>query len=461
MDVESTTGTVSLILGHGTHNEEICKSVPRNVASNSNFLVSTKCLKHKEDIKCDDGGSWVNNGIRKVYIHIHNEKNHKKMKVDVIKRGGKAPDDQCWCLTRTYFILKQSKDFKTIIVTLQSQLDYTGLQSLTLSSIYHIYFIDVTGMNMENQIVRYHFTNEEHTVYYPRFLMETRGGGSTPYKRQLQSTRDLLKVAAKTSKPQEACVQVEEQLGGIDKVPSTSALPHNKQQVASIHRNLFQCSSFSDPIMAIVDLYKTEFPEFVRALQILPSPSCILATDKQLQELLLNCTQQNYFGVMHLDLTFNLGNFFVTPIVFPLVRYVHRKTSGGSPSFVGPVLLHHQITHGTYSYFLNHLVALKPEIRQVKAVGTDGELALCNSLRDNIPQAVHLRCLKHIKDAIEHKLQDLKFDEESVHMIIADVFSVVSDGVQELGLSDAIDPDDFYAKLMSLEEKWNTVEKDH
>ena len=117
--MESTTSTVSLILGHGIHEEEICKSVPRNVESNGNFLVSTESLKCVEDIKCDDGGSWVNNGVRKVYLHIRNEKDCKKMKVEVVKRGGKAPDDQCWCLTHTYFFLKEAKDFRKITVSLQ------------------------------------------------------------------------------------------------------------------------------------------------------------------------------------------------------------------------------------------------------------------------------------------------------------------------------------------------------
>ena len=227
----------------------------------------------------------------------------------------------------------------------------------------------------------------------------------------------MLKDAAKTDKPQQACIRVEKQLGGIDQVSTISALPRNKQQVASIRRNLFQSSSFSDPIMALVDLHKTEFPKFIRSLQILPSPACILATDEQLQELIVNCSQEKSFGIMHLDPTFNLGDFFATPIVFLLIKSSHRKTSGGSPTFIGPVLLRHQMNYGTYSYFLNHILSLKPDIKQVKAVGTDGELALCNALRDNIPQAIHLRCVKHIKDAIERKLQKLKFDKESFHTI--------------------------------------------
>ena len=103
--------------------------------------------------------------------------------------------------------------------------------------------------------------------------------------------------------------------------------------------------------MTLIDLHKTDYPDFIRALPILPSPMYVLATDEQLQELVVNCTQQQSFGIMHLDPTFNLGNVFVAPIVFPLVCYTQRKTSGGAPSFIGPILLHHQMNYGTYSYF--------------------------------------------------------------------------------------------------------------
>lgn len=146
---------------------------------------------------------------------------------------------------------------------------------------------------------------------------------------------------------------------------------------------------------------------------------------------------------MHLDATFNLGEFFVTPIVFPLMKYVHRF-GGGSPTFIGPVLLHHQMNYATYSYFLNHLVSLKSDKKKIKVFGTGGEIALCNALRDSLPHAIHLRCIKHIKDSIERKLQDLKFDKQSVKTLLADIFGVVVDGVQELGLADAEDPDHFF-----------------
>ena len=148
--------------------------------------------------------------------------------------------------------------------------------------------------------------------------------------------------------------------------------------------------------MALVDLHKNEYSDFIRALQILPSPACILATKEQLDELVMNCTKENDCGVMHLDLTFNLGEFFVTPIVFPLVKYSHRNSRGGSPSFIGPILLHHNMNYATYSYFINHLVSLKPAMKRVQVFGTDGELALCNALHDSLPKAIHLRCINSL-----------------------------------------------------------------
>ena len=319
-------------------------------------------------------------------------------------------------------------------------------------------YLDESGCLIAKQVIRYLFTGEEHPL--PK-LPHGNSSGSTPYKRQLKSTRDLLKVQAEESKPREAVREVEKQLCGIDEQISTSSLPRNTQQTATIRSNLFQGQAHSDPIMGLVDMHKTGFNNFIRALQILPTPACVLATDEQLDQLVLNCTQEKSFGVMHVDPTFNLGDFFVTPIVFPLVNYVHRKTTGGCPTFIGPVLLHHQMQHTTYSYFLNQIISLKPAVRNTKAVGTDGELALCNALKDNLPGAVGLRCLKHVKDSIEWKLNDLKFDSQSSCVVVADIFGHVVDGVHELGLSDATDKNDFFKKLMALENKWNDILRKH
>ena len=105
---------VSLIFRHGIAESDVCKSVPKNVEGNASFLVNTQGLKNPDDIKC---GSWVNNGVRKIYLSIKHHDNPKKIKLTVIKRGGKPPSHKHWCLTRTYYIFKDSKDFREYYVT--------------------------------------------------------------------------------------------------------------------------------------------------------------------------------------------------------------------------------------------------------------------------------------------------------------------------------------------------------
>ena len=149
------------------------------------------------------------------------------------------------------------------------------------------FITDDTGSLVHLQLVRYHFTDEVHAL--PQ-LPHGNSKGSTPYKRQTPSTRELLETAIETNKPKEAFRKVEEISGGFaSNETSSSVLPRNSQ-ASTIKRQLFQSQSNYDPIMALVDMHKTEFSGFVRYLQILPSPTCILATDEQLKELVKNCT---------------------------------------------------------------------------------------------------------------------------------------------------------------------------
>ena len=143
-------------------------------------------------------------------------------------------------------------------------------------------------------MVQYQFTNEEHTL--PK-VPHGNSSRSTPHKRQPKSTRDLLKEQVENSKPRETCRQVEKELSGIESNQiSTSSLPRNTQQAASMRRNLFQSKVHSDPIMALIDLHKKECHHFIRALQLLPTPACVLATEEQLRQLVLNCTHKKIWS---------------------------------------------------------------------------------------------------------------------------------------------------------------------
>ena len=52
---------------------------------------------------------------------------------------------------------------------------------------------------------------------------------------------------------------------------------------------------------------------YIRAVQAVPEPVCVLATDQQINDLVRFCTDPDYFSVLTVDPTFNLGPFNVTP----------------------------------------------------------------------------------------------------------------------------------------------------
>jgi hypothetical protein len=191
---------------------------------------------------------------------------------------------------------------------------------------------------------------------------------------------------------------------------------------------------------------------FVRCVSLAPEPVVILSTNFQLTEIKRCCTIHNNAAILSIDPTFDLGNFYVTPMCFLHPMFVSRDT-GKNPLFIGPILIHKRMNFQAYHFFASQLVNLCPDINHLKCFGTDGEKALYQAFASVFPLAVHLRWFNHFKVNVEDKLKDLNFEEHSIKSIMADIMGCISSGVRELGLVDADDRNDFIAKLNSLEER--------
>ena len=90
------------------------------------------------------------------------------------------------------------------------------------------------------------------------------------------------------------------------------------------------------------------------------------------------------------------------------------------------------------------LLKIKPSIRNVVAVGTDGEQALVKALRAVFSeQTIHLRCFFHMKDNIRRKLTDLLVPESVREEIVTDIFGSQQGTVYTNGILDASDEKDF------------------
>ena len=108
------------------------------------------------------------------------------------------------------------------------------------------------------------------------------------------------------------------------------------------------------------------------------------------------------------------------------------------------------MNHARYSYFGNQLVNLKPELYNVKAVGTDGERTLYIAMSDTFIKAVHLQCFHHSYENILSKLRNLHISDNASEKIINHIFGKITSGEHQLELVDAEDNDDFDVKLESV-----------
>ena len=75
------------------------------------------------------------------------------------------------------------------------------------------------------------------------------------------------------------------------------------------------------------------------------------------------------------------------------------KDTGKSPIYLSPLLIHQSQKFDAYYYLASQLVGLNPNLKTIKAIGTDGESALYNAV---FPHEVHLRCFNHFKRNIDN-----------------------------------------------------------
>ena len=182
-----------------------------------------------------------------------------------------------------------------------------------------------------------------------------------------------------------------------------------------------------------------------------------LATDRQLKDIELYCTGSE-FSILGIDATFNLGNFMVTPTTYR-PKKIYDVNTGKLPVFIGPVLIHHSKTQQVYSYLPSAMKRFNPSVSQLKAYGTDGELALSNAFKQEFPEADHHLCYIHLKRNMESKLTKLGIHGKDQFSFVHDVIGGKVEGTCFHGIVDCEDGNEFYAKLCSLEHIWNDQEK--
>ena len=113
-------------------------------------------------------------------------------------------------------------------------------------------------------------------------------------------------------------------------------MPRNRPQVSYARKR--QNSAHPDPLYSIMlecKLSQGTSNEFVQDVKAAPFPMCVMCFEWQMNDMVRFLTNNHQFGVLTVDTTFKLGEFFVTPMTYPHLMMEDIRTKK-PPIMLGP-----------------------------------------------------------------------------------------------------------------------------
>ena len=98
--------------------ERLCISQRINIAHNVSFLIDTSKFKVRDDLKCDDMGSWKHNGSAKMFFNVKRNEDGGIKRIKHVKSMIPSEDVQMYTLKRIYYVNNCSNDVLKIISSL-------------------------------------------------------------------------------------------------------------------------------------------------------------------------------------------------------------------------------------------------------------------------------------------------------------------------------------------------------
>ena len=228
------------------------------------------------------------------------------------------------------------------------------------------------------------------------------------------STLSSLKRACETKRPKEALAKVRKE---SQHQKSLSGHPRNYNQAANartIQKKGFKSlGNPCDELIQAIYMCKKPGDNFVREVQSAPEGIAVLASDTQLKDVARFCSipPREKAAVFCVDLTFNLGDFFLTVTSYKNMMLV--KSDGNHPVHIGPVQIQHRKLLSSYSFFASCLKRIEPEICGLKIFGTDEEKNIINAFEEEFYNAVNLQCFRHYRQNIERRLSGWGANDKS------------------------------------------------
>ncbi len=387
-----TTKDVVQIIGSGIPGHKSAKLVPSQPKGNVSFMIDTSYLQHWKDVLSDDLGVWDPNGTKTAFFTrgFHADGTMKVTSVGSIEEAELVAK-------RYLYVYSTERAYKRVVVKVESK---TSPPSDTLQIMPHIF-------------LQYYFEGG----VVKEIIVQPHGNSKSgqPFVRTKESTRMKIKDAVSNSggrtKSKSIVSNLVKEKGGHIKVKSPSDVPRNRMQVSNCRR-LGESKPDDDLVTLILKCKEQSVsPEqaYIREVGAAPETFVFLANNWQLNDIMRFCTDKDNCSILGVDMTFNIGAFYVTITVYRHTLLRSRKY-GVEPAMIGPILLHQGKSYESYFPLPSLMVKYCPELNELQAVGTDCEKALINAVIVIFQKALHLLCDLHMKDNIDEKMREYQLD---------------------------------------------------
>lgn len=159
--------------------------------------------------------------------------------------------------------------------------------------------------------------------FHPQPVPHGNSKSSASFYPTLPSTMQQMREECKKgSGPKKVISQVSAGVGGIVSASDSCEIPRNEQQVTKLKSRMKSSSlpASCAPGDELGIIMQQAFMEdssniFVQDVKCLREPAIIVATERQLNDLVRFCTPSNHFSILTVDPTFCLGDSDVTVIL--------------------------------------------------------------------------------------------------------------------------------------------------
>lgn len=132
-------------------------------------------------------------------------------------------------------------------------------------------------------------------------------------------------------------------MGGEIEARGIATLPRDCRQVKYAQQK--KTAKTCDPLYSIMlecKLAQGTTEVFVQDVKAAPFPMSVCCFHWQLQDMLRFLTSNHHFGVLTVDTTYKLGEFYVTPMTYQHMMVEDIKTQR-HPVMLGPILVHQKL----------------------------------------------------------------------------------------------------------------------